>query len=588
MRSWLRHRIVAAGALGLLFAVLAPVPVTGQVSERAHVMVTTPVPLNEADDDFGKDFAKMLRELIDDFATHRALEEKEIRNALKQYDLKMEDLNCAKAIQLAAQGVARIVFCGSYTENRQDRTYTLSDIRFVAPGSSPFQVPDETWHEDDVQSAAREVSAAFEAYVNQLRHASFCTEFYETGLYMDAERTCNAALEIAPNDPQVRLVLAQVLRQTERLDEAYGEVRKVLELDPDNGTGLQLAGFLATSLGRPEEEARAYYDTFLRANPGNVPVRLKIAYELAQAGDPEGAMLFVEEGLAIDPDDIGLLEQHASFAIKAGLDLRVDGQPLSPEAAGFVERGLESYRKAYAAQGAEMNLDHLNRMIAALSELGRLEEALDLAGQVLEAHGTEVRFWALKGDVLRKLDRLDEALLALDEVEALDSAYQNITAKRGQWLVDAGREEEALPLLKEAVERGEQSADVMANLLFRAAVSKGIQPRDGPKDYDYALRVIDMARTFEPGLSQMVLGRLDFYKAFCIYLVAEKQSAPENLESARLTLPRFQEVRELLALPHVSGWVRTSQAATQKSFQDMRSGVIQYIEIQEALIKRGN
>ncbi len=592
MRSWLRHRVVGAGffhgILALLFAILSPASAMGQVSERMQVMVTNLVPLDGADDDFGKDLAKALRELIDDLATHRALEEKEIKDALKPYDLKMEDLDCGKSVQLAVQGVAGIVFCGSYTENRRERTYALSGVRFIAPGSSPVEVPDKTWSEDDVDTAAEEIAAAFEAYVNQLRLASFCSEFYETGLYTDAERACGTALEIAPNDPQVRLVLAQVLRQTERLDEAYGEVRRVLELDPGNGTGLQLAGFLATTLGRPQEESRAYYDTFLRGNPGNVPVRMKIAYELAQAGDPEGAMLFVEEGLAIEPENIDLLVQHASFAIKAGLDLRADGQPMSTEAAGFIGKGLESYRKVYATQGAQMDLDHLNRMIAAFSELGRLEEALDLTGEVLEAHGDEVRFWAVKGDVLKKLDRLDEALLALDEVEALDSAYPNIRAKRGQWLVDAGREEEALPVLKEAVETGEQSADVIANLLFSVAVGKGIQPREGPKDYDFALRMIDMARTFEPGLSEMVIGRLDFYKAFCIYLVAEKQSAPENIESARLTLPRFQEVQQLLALPHVAGWVRTSQAATQKSFQDMRDGVVQYIEIQQAIIKRGN
>ena len=551
-------------------------------------MVTNLVPLNGADDDFGKDLAKALRELIDDLATHRALEEKEIKNALKPYDLKIEDLDCGKSVQLAAQGVAGIVFCGSYTENRQERTYALSGVRFVAPGSSPVEVPDRTWSEDDVDTAAGEIATAFEAYVNRLRLASFCSEFYETGLYADAERTCGTALEIAPNDHQVRLVLAQVLRQTERLDEAYGEVRQVLELDPGNGTALQLAGFLATTVGRPEEEARAYYDTFIQGNPGNVPVRIKIAYELAQAGDPEGAMLFVEEGLAIEPGNIDLLEQHASFAIKAGLDLRADDQAMSAEAAGFIGRGLESYQKVYATQGAQMDLDHLNRMIAAFSELGRLEEALDLTGQVLETHGDEVRFWAVKGDVLKKLDRLDEALLALDEVEALDSAYPNLNAKRGQWLVDAGREEEALPLLKEAVEKGEQSADVIANLLFRAAVTKGIQPRDGPKDFDFALRMIDMAKAFEPGLSEMVLGRLDFYKAFCIYLAAEKQSAPENVESARLTLPRFQQVQELLALPHVAGWVGTSQAATRKSFEDMRNGVVQFIEMQQAIIKRGN
>ena len=99
----------------------------------------------------------------------------------------------------------------------------------------------------------------------------------------------------------------------------------------------------------------------------------------------------------LEPDNTKMLLQHAGFATKAGMDLRVDDQPMSMEAAEFIQKGLVSYGKAYETLGVEMNPEHLFRMIAALSELVRLEQALDLTEQVLETHGDEARFWAVKG-----------------------------------------------------------------------------------------------------------------------------------------------------------------------------------------------
>jgi tetratricopeptide (TPR) repeat protein len=550
-------------------------------------MVTNLVPRDGADDDFGKDLAKALRELINDFARHQAIEEKEIKEAAKRYKVKMEDLNCVRSLQMIAQEVARITFCGSYTENRDDKTFTLQGVRFAAAGTAALEITDKTWHKDDFRTAAQEIAASFDAFVTQLGNAQFCGDYYEMENWTDAEAKCLIALQISPNDAQVRLIYAQLLRRTDRNDQAYEEVLKVIELVPGDKTALQLAGFLAAKLDLPDE-AGEHFRQLLQLDPGNVPVRLKIAYELAQGGEPEVALTLAEEGLELDPDHVELLLRHASFAIRAGLDRQVANQPITLEAAEFFQKGVESYQKAYEKQGSEMDSAHLYRMIAALNALGRLDQALELAEQVLETHGDEARLWAVKGDILEKLDRVDEALVALEEAEVRDPTYPNIKVKQGQWLLESGREEGALPLLMAAVERGEQPADVIANMFFRVAVNKGIQPKDGPRDLAFALRMIGMAMSFESELSRTVLGRLDFYKAYSIYLLAVEQNAPENVKSAQLTLPRFKEVQRLLALPHVADWVSGSQAATKKSYQDMRDNVVQYIEIQEALIRRGS
>ena len=79
---------------------------------------------------------------------------------------------------------------------------------------------------------------------------------------------------------------------------------------------------------------------------------MQIAYDQAQAGDPEGAMILVEEGLELEPDNTDLLLQHASFAIAAGKAMQEEGQPLSAEAGVLYQKGSESYRQTYAALGA--------------------------------------------------------------------------------------------------------------------------------------------------------------------------------------------------------------------------------------------
>lgn len=582
MRSWLRIGIVGAGALAVMLGPLWTAPAIGQVAERRKVLVTNLVPRNGANDDFGKDLGKELRSLIDDLATHQAVEEKEIRNTAKKYDLDMDELDCVRSLQLSGQLRANIVFCGEYTEDRQARTFTLNNVQFANARGAPLEVPDKTWHKDDYKVAAQEIAALFDTFIQRLRDAANCEDYYNTQAWESAERNCKRVLDQAPNDAPVRLVLAQVYRQTDRFDEAYAETLKVVELEPLNEDALRLAGWLATTIGL-KEEGRAHNEAFLQLNPGNAAIRMQIAYDQAQAGDPHGAMLLVEEGLEIEPDNTDLLLYHGSFAIAAGQADQEGGQPPSAAAGVLYQQGSESYRKAYEVLGADMDSAHLYRMISTLGVLNQLDRAVELAEQVLETHGEETRLWYLKGNLLNRLGRVDEALLALDEAEALDPNYPNLKATQGQWLLAVGRDDEALEELIEAVEKGEQPADVIANMFMARAGNEGIRP----KNYEYALTLIDMAKTFESELSARVLGQLEFYEALCIYQIAYVEEQPQNLQSAQLTLPKFREVQRLLALPHVVDWVQGAPERTQTSFRDMRDGVIQFIEIQDLIIQRG-
>jgi len=199
---------------------------------------------------------------------------------------------------------------------------------------------------------------------------------------------------------------------------------------------------------------------------------------------------------------------------------------------------------------------------------------------VLETHGEDSWFWAFKADVLRKLGRLEEALHALSETEARDPAYQNIKVRQGQVLLELEREDEALTVLIEAVEKGEQPADIIASMFFREAVGRGIDV----DDWRYAMRLIEMAKTFDSELSENRKGQLDFYFAYSLFRQAVIDQAPETVQSANASLTKFKEVTRMVGLSHVAAYGSANHPAL---YQQLRDQTQQYIAIQDAVIKRG-
>ncbi|MDE2980137.1 MAG: tetratricopeptide repeat protein [Gemmatimonadota bacterium] len=581
MRSWLRIGIVATGALVLLFGPLLAAPASAQVSERFRVMVTNLMPLNDANDDFGKDLAKELRDLINQFGTHQPIDEREIRDAADRFDLDMEDLDCVRSQQLAGQINANVVFCGTYTEDKDADTFSLQGIQFAAPGGLTFMIEDKTWHKDDHEVAAQEIAGAFETYVDQLRTAQFCGDYYQSKDWEGADRTCTAALEMNPDNSQVRFVYANVLFQTERLEESYRETLQVIEADPLHEGALQLAGYVAASL-ELNDEAREHYSAYLALNPGDAIIRMQIAYDLAQAGDVEGAMLMTEEGLAIEPDNVELLLRHAAFATRAAQDITAraePGAPLSAEVAELYRKAMGSYEVVYEVQGDEMEVGHILNMIAGFTELEQLQDAIDMAARALETHGDDASLWSRYADVLKRAERVEEAIAALNEVEARDPGFANVKARQGSWLLETGQEDDALGFLLEAVEKGEQTADAMAVLLLANAHSKGVVP----KDWGHALRVIGLAKSFENEVAEGTRGQLDFWHGFSLFNQALEQERPQTLETAQLTLPKFQQAARFFVLPRVAAYAE----ANAIGLQQFRDATQQYIEIQEAIIQRG-
>jgi len=256
-------------------------------------------------------------------------------------------------------------------------------------------------------------------------------------------------------------------------------------------------------------------------------------------------------------------------------------------AVALVGAGLAQASAQSGNAQVRMTVAHLRQMVATYFELGRLDDAVEMAERALETLAYSPDLWSLYASVLDEAGRLDDAIAALDQLIALDQRYPNARARQGNWLLESGREDEALPYLQQAVENGEQTADAMANLLFGTGYNRGIAP--DTKDYPYALKLIELAKTFSEELSDEMVGQLDFWHAYVLYEQGQQGVdlvKTKTLEAAQAaSLPKFQEAARLFALQRVRAY-----AASQPSIQiqRFRENTQQYIENWSQILQKRN
>jgi tetratricopeptide (TPR) repeat protein len=569
------------GLLALVTVALAAISIQPQTlkaqeaSARFRVLVPDVPPQNDASKKFGERLADELRDLINDMATHQPVEEKEIKDALKRFDMKMEDLNCIRTRQLGQQIQAELVFCGTYT--REGEGWRVEGS-FVGANGEALEVEPVTVEDRGQLAAAQHFFSSLELLVEQVRYAQFCGDYASSQQWETALENCERAIELNPNTVESRYTRAMVLRQEEvnRLEEALEEFRRVLELDPLHEDAMQNAGYVSALMGN-DEEARAYYSSYLELNPANAGVRMGVAYQLAQAGDPLGAMQLIEVGLELEPENVDLLEQHGGFAFAAGAELAAGQEMIPVEAAELYQKALQSFSSVYDLQGDEMDVAQLRSIINAHLNLQQFTEAVAFGERILETHGEEAQVWSVYADALQRADRVDEAIESLERVRELDPEYPNVSMRQGNWLLNSGRVDDAMPVFREAIQRGEQSPDAVVNLLFSNGYNDGVRA----ENWDYGIRVIRLTQEFDasPEIAQRSL----FWLGYSLYRRASVQQEPQTLETASATLPQFQQA--LGYLREAASYAQANNLEGDR--QNLLNATNTYIEIQEAIIRRG-
>ena len=574
-----RIRLIFSFVLAILL--VGPVTLIAQNQGRFNVLIPYFEPLGDADDDFGEDASEELRDLINTLATHQPVEEDDIKDEAKRFDLKIEDLDCIRTRQLSSQMNAEVALCASYTEN-PDKSWTVNAEFWDIQSNESFTISEITVGEKEEEEAARHIFNEFDLYVQQVRAAAICGDYFASQQWENALRNCDQALELNASANETRYLRGRILYEMERYPDALEELDRVLGVNGFHEEALQLAGYIAT-VEEQQDKGREYYGRYLELNPGNAAIRMRIAYDLAQAGDPVGAMDFIQVGLDVDAENVDLWEQYGGFAFRAAGDAQQmaalsasDDAGISPEAQEYYRRAVNAYEKVFEGKGAETPVGHMRSILAAYIQLEELDAAIEFGGKALQTHGEEDVLWSFYADALQRTGRLDEAIAALDRVREINPAHPSASLRQGNWLIEAGRLEDAVMVLKDAVTSNPAQAEQAARMIFNDAYQKGYQQ----KEYAYAIAGMTMAKELS-GLSEGLTSQLNFWHGFSIYQAAVAEQEPQTLGSARSTLPKFQEAMGLL------GQSGDYPGTVNVNLTQVLENLTTYVEIQEAIIKRG-
>lgn len=574
------------GALAALAAAIAAAPafpsgIEAQEGGRYRVLVPDFRPEGNENRGFGEDVAEKVAELIDAYDTHQPVPKREYEQALRSNDLKKENIDCISARQLASLMNANLVVCGNFSQAGEEMTVQATVWSVGSQESfeiASFTVP----RRDGDELAAERFNEDFGRILQQQRMAGLCLTFYESQQWESALTNCNQAIEISPNSTGARMVRGMVHREEGRLADALADFEAVLERDPFNQSALENAAYVAGQAGE-SEKSRQYYSEFLELDPDNHQVRMRIAFEMAgDLGDPAGAAALLKEGLDRAPDNVDLLERYGAAAFAAGSSLGAMDQELSPEAREYFQEALTSFEQVFEIKGAETDANLLANSIRAYVSLGQPEQGVAFGERIIQTKGDDAGVREALATAYQRVENYPAAVAQLNEAKRINPDLPNVAVRQGQILISAGNFDEGFPYLAEAVERGEQTAEAMAQFVWGQAYNTGIR---GEANLGQAINWIEQAKTL-PVQDPVMRSQLDFWHGYAIFRQAAAAANEQSLPVAQRTLPMFQRALELF---RAGGAYAQSPAGQpiRNNYQQYLQNAQEFIEIQELIIRRG-
>lgn len=551
--------------------------------ERITILVPDLAPRNGANDRFGERVADRLRDLIDELHTHQTVSDKELKDARKKYNLDEEDLhNCISARQLAMQMGWGLVMCGEYTP-AGDRQVNVTASFVGAQDGASFEVPPFTANERSEKEAAQQVLQTFDRWQTALRHTVFCQQYMDSQQWESALDNCNQALAINPKYESALYKKAFTLWKMEQREEAVSTLDQVLELDPIDQDALKLAGIITTEMGNVDR-ARVYFDRYMELNPGDVGVRLTLATDIANAGDPAAALRFAQAGLEIEPDNMNLVTYIGHFAANAAAkaESEMQGELMGGEAADpaliteFYSTAAEMYERVFEEQGIETDATILEKLIIAKVKLGQVDEAVALGERATAAKADNPAIWEAHSRALEDAGRTQDALAAIERAEAAGSSSPTLSQRKAMIQLKAGNTAAGVAALQASVRAGQLEPSSAFGIIFGHAYRDKFQKGQ----LDAAYRLLDEAGPLavkdEDKLTR------NFWRGYILYQQAQQVHEPMTAESARRAKPMFE--RALALFQAARGYEKIHASADVPKLIDATQ---RFIEIEDALIKRG-
>jgi tetratricopeptide (TPR) repeat protein len=312
------------------------------------------------------------------------------------------------------------------------------------------------------------------------------------------------------------VVAGQIELLRDRVTAAQARFQRALELDPRSAAALVGIGQILLRQDNPAD-AVARFRNALSAERGNLDATIGVAeasLALGQAGD---ARQVIEPAVRATPGD-GRLHYWLGRSLAATSDQRTLAQQSFREAIRLQPTSLDAYVALAEMLLSMQRNDQADQVLmearARVPESSAIHRALahsrlvrgDLAGAegdlrlALQRDPQDIRAHLALGDVLRRMQRLDDARRALDAVTELDPAFPGLAMARGQLAEARGELPQALQTFREALARDPTNVDLIVRVAT-TLVSLG-----NFNDADQMLRsvVADHASNAE---AQFVLGR---------------------------------------------------------------------------------
>lgn len=576
----LRAQIVLAALAAIFTIPVVAQSAEAQAGDRMRVLVPHMQATDGSDEDFGKRVSERVRDRLD-LDRHVAIDDDEVDDAAREFDMRFDDLNCIFSRQLAPQVGAGIVMCGEYqSEGEQVQV----QVRFITiPEGAELSIESFAVADDQETEAAERIVSEFQVLAEQIALISYCDVEARSGNWTQARDYCSRAVEAVPDTRGPRFNLGEAEMELGNHEVALEQFQILLERDPGDDDALERAGYSAAQLGQ-SDVAFDYYSRYLEINPDNVNVRANVAYELASSGDPRGAMDLITEGLEAEPDNLGLLEQYGSYAFRAARDLQNQrpasqdaDQAQDPEVVELYREATGALMQVVEAEGAEANPIFVVNSVRAHIQLGEYDEALRVAGIGTDIFTDNADVWSERAVAANRAGETDTAITSLERAIELNPELPNARSRMAQYYLSADRIDEAVEALMAAAAAGERSPDELAQTLLQRAFNDHINPQE---DLLEGARLLDLAKELE--VTDPMRHQLNFFHGYAIYQHAIPVEAAETVESAQAALPLFQEAQ---------GYFQAAEPgyAQNQSWNlpQILEAVDQYIDRQERIIERG-
>jgi len=575
----------AALSAALLFT-LPAVATAQQSSGRAKVLVVPITAENGVKGSFGRKVSEEVRDRLKDVTTLAPIGEDAVDDELDRLKLDEDDLGLVQWRQLAGRLDADLLLHGTITKVSRGNAFHVSFVDARTGDATPipeFIVQDDGGRGE--KEAADKIMEAVQDQVEYQRSVLFCADYLGSEQYEDAMRNCDQALEMNPNSTTAHYLRGRVHMGLEDWQAAKEDLDVVVDANPAEVDALNSLAYTEAKLGNTAR-ARELYNEYLGFNPDDASVRMQISYDLAQAGDYDGAIGLLENGIARDSTNADMWKFLGDVLLNKGTsdDMSSDSTgteiaPASDVSASSVQntdairRAVQAYEKVLDIRGAETDPQILKNVIAAYLQLGDVQEATRFTQRAEEQLPEDASLRSLKADILARNEDFQGAVQAMNEALRLNPDLPRGLTKQGFFKLSAGDEQGALQDLRAAVEGGEDPEVVAGQLL-----SRGYNDFYKSGEYGRAVKLFEVATEFsKPGSTRE---QLYFFMGASHYQIGaqiDTSNQNEACQPARRALNSFRQV-----LPNLN-----KAGSQQPEIQgQLRESTDIYLYRQQAILKK--